>query len=94
MTRRSGDRARDLTIAALKGDSKLVAGGSWRKVLALMYGLGYRGNSVGLGVDHAAKECLFFLLDDHLVLLLAGRRPEKVAERAATPQSIRRSEAA
>ena len=38
MTRRSGDRARDLTIAALKGDSKLVAGG-WRKVLALMYGL-------------------------------------------------------
>ena len=37
MTRRSGDRARDLTIAALKGDSKLVAGG--RKVLALMYGL-------------------------------------------------------
>ena len=37
MTRRSGDRARDLTIAALKGDSKLVAG--WRKVLALMYGL-------------------------------------------------------
>ena len=39
MTRRSGDRARDLTIAALKGDSKLVAG--WRKVLALMYGLEY-----------------------------------------------------
>ena len=39
MTRRSGDRARDLTIAVLEGDSKLVAGGSWRKVLALMYGL-------------------------------------------------------
>ena len=28
MTRRSGDRARDLTIAVLKGDSKLVAGGA------------------------------------------------------------------